>query len=372
MKSLSKLLLLSTITAHGFAMADDGATRKNAEKGSKDNPVVINAASKNPLIGEYSLPKDLGGYMYFKIENVPPSRGAQYIPSVVVDSISINPFTRPSTTTTTPTSDGAQLASSKAQIAALTKSVEALASMQGPGVKVEGFPFFTPPPPTCDEKLQDIVDELTYGGTTAEQVPGILSKLNTVSGCEYEKEKITNTTTLEFDSTVQADEILRATVVYKDGSGEKEIASLTYKGVKKQWVTHTGWTFVHSKDREFYSLKNENNTYSIAENNSQKSINHALSIMYSYPYWEPFNDIYAGPAGILGLSQNGLLVGAGFSFMVTENFAINASVIATEFDRLNGVYSIGQNIGNDALDSSALSSKKIMTSWAITLGFRFE
>jgi hypothetical protein len=342
---MMKSIQMAAFAALGFAgFVSAGET---AHIGSEDNPYVIDVSTSY----EHELFKhdDMGSTVHIRLENIPPAHRSKYRYSFGYQVSRIQPFTKP------------EYNEKDIKIANLDK----------------GIPIIFSSEESCEDRLSELSDELFADSVTSNQVPVILGKIKAVSNCKEQTTKLEDATKIKLSARLEKGMVLKFTLDYVEGDKETKIAKLTFKERKKEWVTHTGWTFINSRDRGYFSEKNDDDSFTIRQQHNNPDYNHALSMMYSYPMFDNFKNkfldgVTIGPSGLLGLGQNGLLVGAGISVMITENFVINISGVASEFERLNGVYSVGQNIGDKAIDSSGLTEDKIMHSWALTVGFRFE
>jgi hypothetical protein len=74
----------------------------------------------------------------------------------------------------------------------------------------------------------------------------------------------------------------------------------------------------------------------------------------------------------LGANNESVFIYAGPSVVIHDNFIITVGMVMQEFDVLNGVYEIGQDVGDAPIDSGNLVRSTYKESFSFTLGYKFS
>lgn len=153
----------------------------------------------------------------------------------------------------------------------------------------------------------------------------------------------------------------------------KVLSVYEYKSDIQDWYVHAGFTFIASKDDRYFTPESGSDSYIIQKQGSEPDWNYAATALFSYPVYDIKNSNFelAISAG-LGVSQESILVLAGPSLVFADNFILNLGVVMTQFDVLKGVYKEGQDVGENAIDSSALTEEQFKASWGITFAYKFQ
>lgn len=353
------LMFAAALPVAAVANNNDKALSLPAHWGNANTPLKLDVSTTTEFTIE--KPDDIRERIYIQLINVPPAHRSRFKAVVEHKKSVIPPLPSPSQFEQSQLNLESELANVKTKLQAQQQQLKLLDTA-----------------PTCIDELKLLIPVLYNEKLASAQVPIVLAEIRNVdvsSGpvteCNDTKKAMEKATKINLEAGLVKGSDLIFSVVYTEGDKTSSIAKIALKEEQKQWLVHAGWTFIVSKDRLYYSQQGEDGSYTIQEQNSQPKTNHALTVMYTYPMWNIGNSAYLGPTGMLGLSQNGLLVGIGGSLGVTENFVINLSLVATEFDRLNGVYAVGQSVGEVPVDSASLNTSKIKPSFALTVGFRF-
>ncbi|WP_240224617.1 hypothetical protein [Rheinheimera hassiensis] len=349
------LALAPTISTHVNANWLTGEPTYQSQWSNPQTPLVIDAASP----GEAVINKTggMGKVMYILITNIPPKASANYQHNISYQEVRRAALVRPQVEAPvpiakpedTPKPDGGVagiVAAPKSCVAILTPLINELSKAETPAATASLLKQIIAVPPNDESGVHN-------------------------DSCVGSKNRAVEITQRLIAAPIEKGQDLIFTFNKVETGGSTQVAKFTLKQKVKEWITHAGWTFIGSRDTLHYSVAGEDGTYTVQRQGNQPSINHALTVAYIYPLWTWGDDFHIGPSGMLGLGQNGLLVGAGVSLAFTENFSVSISVIASEFKQLNGVYKVGQNVGTTALDSTTLDDDAIKASGALTIGFRF-
>jgi hypothetical protein len=317
-------------------------------------PLEIDAAHPGEV--EVKKAHDIGDVIYIRVKSIPPAHSHKYRHFVTHEESRRAAFVLPQAVNRPSTEESEGAKDGEQNNAARKKAGQV-------------FPLVLEPP--CKARLAKLKAELHKAETSSEVAPVVTKITLEDAECEQLKTALIDSTQRLIEVQVESNSDSIFTLSVTNDGKVTEVAKLTLEEKRKEWMTHAGWTFIDSRDRLYYSKAADDGTFTIEQQSNQPMLNHALTVMYTYPMATWGDDIHFGPAGMLGLGQNGLLVGLGVSLAFTENLAINVSLVASQFERLDGVYQPGQNVGTKAIDSSALKKDEIRGSIALTAGFRF-
>jgi len=176
-------------------------------------------------------------------------------------------------------------------------------------------------------------------------------------------------------TTIRRNELLRVSVLRDNFE-----STLLVNGPQKLFYSHVGFSFIRDKSNAFYSEKvdgdeNSQATYVISQQTDRKDWTQGASALFTFPITtfgkDKGQDWELGLTAGLGTDTESVAAILGASLIVHSNILIMAGASFQEFDELNGIYEIGQNVGENAIDSSALSEKTFKPSFNFTIGFRF-
>lgn len=139
-----------------------------------------------------------------------------------------------------------------------------------------------------------------------------------------------------------------------------------------EWIAHYGLGFFDNRDELHYSMADGNGQYVIANQADRSDFSYTAMAMFTYPMWNQDGDIEWGPSAGLGIANSSISALAGVSMLVKTNFVVTFGVIFQESKVLKGVYSVGDNVGDTALDCTVLFDKTYKPTWGIVFGYRFE
>lgn len=198
------------------------------------------------------------------------------------------------------------------------------------------------------------------------------SKATDKTACEAKLTSLLQQSTLTYSFDIRNGETLTITVHYRNTANK---LAITVKPT--EWITHVGFSFLNSRNREYYSKEVPGSNgaashYVITPQQNQSSIDYAATVMFTYPLSYLGAGIQLGSTAGLAADNTTIAALAGLSLIFNTNVSLTGGVLAKQFDGLNGRYTVGQDLGTTAVDSSQLVSKEYRTSYFITLGFKFH
>ena len=151
---------------------------------------------------------------------------------------------------------------------------------------------------------------------------------------------------------------------------ENTLRSVSVEGESKEWVSHVGFSFVDNKDEEFFSIPTADGKFGLAQKAESDDFQYAATVLFTYPIGDKYSDYNHGVTTGFGTNSNSILVLAGYSLMVRENFIITGHITFQEFKELNGIYNSSTKT-DSAVDSSLLEVEKYKPAFGITFGYKF-
>jgi hypothetical protein len=305
--------------------------------GSKDAPLILDLTKKSNLTTTTQKP----GKVYLKIVNMLPSLKDSYFVSLDEKNVPVTPFTRPSNPAVALTADPI-CTSIDADITSI------LAAAQE------------------DSVLSKLINRLRQSIKTA--------KALTANQCNPQLLINAKTTLDATQVNIVADLNANTEILLSVGriGVDSTLGDAVFTAKPKEWMTHIGFTFLDNKSIQYYSKK-VGNDYIISEQNTDSDILYAASILFTYPFYSNGDNSFGvGWSAGLGAASDTIQVTTGLSLIFAQNFVLNFGATAMQFDKLKGTYEEGQNIGQDSLDSSAMSDKQFDVGGSITLGYRFN
>ena len=184
--------------------------------------------------------------------------------------------------------------------------------------------------------------------------------------------KLQKSTAKEF--TVEIRENLGATFIVSDGNedGVKKVIEVNTEA-KSKWITTFGLGFYENKDQSYFTKPSsipDSPGYILQEQSDRSDLSYTAQVVFTYPFWE-YKGFEVGFSAGLGASQDSIQAMIGPGFVFGKNVVFTVGLTAQEVTVLKGQYSVGDNIGDQPLDSTMLTDKTYKSTIMYALTFRF-
>lgn len=233
--------------------------------------------------------------------------------------------------------------------------------------------------PPCPE-LTAATTELLDSATEAEMPARVRAVKDLVASCSETiplrlAEKALARTRIDLPDVyrLESGQELKVTISRRDGMNQKQWTVVYRTPARGRWFSSYGFVFVRNEDELFFAKPKTGATgqYVITQKADKQDYDFAPSIFYAWlPARREGRDLSLGVAAGLGFDQNNPIVFAGPMLTYNQNISLVAGVVMHKEKRLNGMYSLGQEV-TENLSEAQLGEETYRPSLFFGLSFRF-